>query len=117
MPSRSRSKARSPSPAATRSGRKPAKRTVAKHDKDSDGEDSSSSDGPKMLGNTRAAMTGSAVAKDESKKAKIIERVFWGVVMVVGFLGTLYAGHIWVCGLVFILEVLLFRELVKVSQD
>ena len=65
----------------------------------------------------RSAMTGDAVKKDESKKAKIMTRVFYGALMVLGFLAVLYAGHIYVCVLVALLEVLLFRELVKVRYN
>jgi len=62
----------------------------------------------------RKAMTGKAVAKDESRMGKVVTRVGWGVVMVAGFLLILYSGHLWVCGLIALLEVALFRELVRV---
>mmetsp|Transcript_11543 Transcript_11543/g.23673 ORF Transcript_11543/g.23673 Transcript_11543/m.23673 type:complete len:471 (+) Transcript_11543:80-1492(+) len=65
----------------------------------------------------RSAMSGKDVKKDESKRSKIITRVWYGALMVVGFLGVMYAGHIYVCLLVALLEVLLFRELVKVRYN
>ena len=62
-------------------------------------------------------MTGKAVAKDESKRSKIYTRVFYGALMVIGFLMVMYAGHIYLCGLVALIEVGLFNELVKVRYS
>ncbi|GMH46393.1 hypothetical protein TrRE_jg10776 [Triparma retinervis] len=62
-------------------------------------------------------MSGSAVKKDESKRSKILTRVWYGALMVIGFLAVMYAGHFYVCLLVALLEVLLFRELVKVRYN
>jgi len=62
-------------------------------------------------------MSGKEVKKDESKRSKILTRVWYGALMVLGFLAVMYAGHVYVCLLVAFLEVLLFRELVKVRGD
>jgi len=62
-------------------------------------------------------MSGAAVAKDESKRQKIYTRVFYGALMVIGFLMVMYAGHIYLCGLVALIEVGLFNELVKVRYS
>lgn len=55
-----------------------------------------------------------AVAKDESRLRKLIARVASGVLMISLFAGVLLAGHVYVCVVVFVLEALLFRELVTV---
>ena len=65
----------------------------------------------------RKAMSGDAVAKDESKGKKIGIRVFYGALMVIGFLCVLFSGHVYVCLLVCALEFLLFKELVKVRYN
>ncbi len=65
----------------------------------------------------RSAMSGSAVKKDETKMRKILTRTFYGVMMVGGFFAVMYAGHVWVCLLIALVEVLLFRELVKVRYN
>mmetsp|Transcript_14467 Transcript_14467/g.27221 ORF Transcript_14467/g.27221 Transcript_14467/m.27221 type:complete len:597 (-) Transcript_14467:102-1892(-) len=55
--------------------------------------------------------------KDESKLHKIFIRLFFGILMVVIFLSHLYMGHVYLCGLIFFTEVMLFRELVKVRYN
>ncbi|GMI08852.1 hypothetical protein TrLO_g10185 [Triparma laevis f. longispina] len=65
----------------------------------------------------RSAMTGDAVKKDEGKRQKILTRVFFGVLMVLGFLFVMFAGHVYLCALVALVEVLLFKELVKVRYN
>merc|ERR1712038_780903 len=59
----------------------------------------------------------STVAKDESKLKKILTRVVSGVGMVIFFAGLLYCGHAYLCGVIFLVEVMLFRELVKVRYN
>ncbi|GMI24204.1 hypothetical protein TeGR_g6525 [Tetraparma gracilis] len=113
-PSRSASKPKKATPAKKATPKKatPKKATPAKKAVKAD-----DAEPTKMVGGTRAAMTGAAVAKDESKASKIFTRVFWGVIMVLGFLGVMFSGHVWICGLVFMLEVRLFQELVKVRYN
>jgi len=65
----------------------------------------------------RRPMSESAVKKDESKLKKIFVRLFFGILMVFIFLFHLYIGHIYLCGLIFFTEVMLFRELVKVRYN
>ncbi|GMH56168.1 hypothetical protein TL16_g02073, partial [Triparma laevis f. inornata] len=48
---------------------------------------------------------------------KILTRVFFGVLMVLGFLFVMFAGHVYLCALVALVEVLLFKELVKVRYN
>ena len=55
-----------------------------------------------------------SVRKDESRVRKIITRIISGVIMISLFIGIILSGHVYVCALVFVLEVLLFRELVTV---
>jgi len=65
----------------------------------------------------RQAMSTEAVKKDESKLKKIFIRLFFGFLMVFIFLSLSYMGHIYLCGLIFFTEVMLFRELVKVRYN
>jgi len=65
----------------------------------------------------RRAMSGAAVSKDESKLKKIAVRLASGISMVSVFLLLTYSGHIYICALIFLVEVLLFRELVKVRYN
>jgi len=63
------------------------------------------------------AMSGVDVAKDESRMKKVLIRVGSGGAILATFLGLLYSGHIYVCGLVALIECLLFRELVRVRYN
>jgi len=66
-------------------------------------------------GSSRGSMTDTApVTKDESKLKKMAIRLFSGILMVLIFLAHMYFGHIYLCGLIFFTEVMLFRELVTV---
>ncbi|KAL9188108.1 hypothetical protein ACHAXT_006486 [Thalassiosira profunda] len=62
----------------------------------------------------RRQMSGTAVSRDESRLRKIATRAASGLVMIGLFAAILLSGHVYVCALVFVLEVLLFRELVTV---
>ena len=64
--------------------------------------------------NPRPMMNQSSVQKDESRLRKIITRVISGFILILLFTGITLSGHVYVCGLVFVMEVLLFRELVTV---
>lgn len=66
---------------------------------------------------TRLAMTGAQVAKDESRLKKILIRTVSGAGMISVFFGCIYMGHLYVCFLIALLEVMLFRELVKVRYN
>lgn len=56
------------------------------------------------------AMSGVDVAKDESRMKKVLIRVGSGGAILATFLGLLYSGHIYVCGLVALIECLLVRN-------
>jgi phosphatidate cytidylyltransferase len=60
---------------------------------------------------------GKAVAKDENRTRKIVVRVLSGALMIGIFLSCLYMGHVYICFLVAFVELLLFRELVKVRYS
>ena len=61
--------------------------------------------------------TASQITKDETKSTKILTRIFSGLIMISTFILILLSGHVYVCALVFILEILLFRELVTVRYN
>jgi len=63
------------------------------------------------------AMSGSSVKKDESRFHKIVVRIISGALLIGLFTGCVYMGHVYVCGLVASVELLLFRELVKVRYN
>lgn len=65
----------------------------------------------------RQEMSNAAIKKDESKLKKIGIRVFFGLLMVFIFQTFMFAGHIYICSLIFFTEVMLFRELVKVRYN
>ena len=65
----------------------------------------------------RMAMSAAQVAKDEKKKSKLIVRVIWSFIMISVFGGCVLMGHLYVCGVVALAEVMLFRELVKVRYN
>jgi len=54
---------------------------------------------------------------DESRTRKIITRILSSLIMISLFIAILLSGHVYVCTLVFILEILLFRELVTVRYN
>ena len=66
---------------------------------------------------TITARTASQITKDETKSTKILTRIFSGLIMISTFILILLSGHVYVCALVFILEILLFRELVTVRYN
>ncbi len=65
----------------------------------------------------RMAMSANQVAKDEKKKSKLIVRVISSFAMISVFGGCVLMGHLYVCGVVALAEVMLFRELVKVRYN
>ena len=65
----------------------------------------------------RQQLSGENVAKDESRLRKVATRLVSSVVLISVFTAILLTGHVYVCALVFILEVLLFRELVTVRYN
>ena len=75
---------------------------------DSHGNSSSSRPGPRL------AMTGSEVAKDETRFQKFMVRVISGAALIAIFVVCVYLGHLYVCLIVALGQMLLFRELVKV---
>lgn len=65
----------------------------------------------------RSAMSGTQVHKDESKKRKILVRVVYGFGLFGVFSGSVWMGHMYICLLVALIELLLFRELVRVRYS
>lgn len=57
------------------------------------------------------------VKESESRKRKIIDRIVYGALMISLLLIILYGGHVYTCGLVAFIEVLLFQELVRVRYS
>lgn len=66
---------------------------------------------------TKFAMSGDQVAKDESRSRKIATRILSGLVMISIFSMCVYSGHLYLCLMVSYCEILLFRELVKVRYS
>mmetsp|Transcript_22244 Transcript_22244/g.52552 ORF Transcript_22244/g.52552 Transcript_22244/m.52552 type:complete len:500 (-) Transcript_22244:74-1573(-) len=62
----------------------------------------------------RTEMSRSSVHRDETRRRKVVTRIASSLIMITLFVGILLSGHAYVCALVFVLEVLLFRELVTV---
>lgn len=67
--------------------------------------------------NTRPAMSATQVAIDESKLHKIFTRGGMAVCMFTVFAGSVYMGHLYICLLVAVIEILLFKELVRVRYS
>mmetsp|Transcript_23658 Transcript_23658/g.45024 ORF Transcript_23658/g.45024 Transcript_23658/m.45024 type:complete len:533 (-) Transcript_23658:147-1745(-) len=65
----------------------------------------------------RRQMSASAVSKDESRLRKLLTRILSGLIMISLFIAILLSGHVYVCALVFVLQGLLFRELVTVRYN
>lgn len=74
-------------------------------------EDAGERRSPKAKAATEAAKQ---PAKPQSALGKFLTRVVMGAVMIAGFVGVLYGGHMYAWGLVVVLQTLLFRELVNV---
>lgn len=55
--------------------------------------------------------------KKKNRIKETITRFFAGMTMLSIFFAIMYSGHIYICGLVALLQVLLFRELVKVRYN
>ena len=68
-------------------------------------------------GGPRRAMGKDAVAKDERTASKFFIRAVSGLILVSGFSLVLYSGHVYICALVALVEIFLFRELVKVRYN
>ena len=68
-------------------------------------------------GTTKSTLTGAQVQKDESRTRKILSRVLGGAAMFGVFAGSVYMGHLYICALVALIEMLLFRELVRVRYS
>jgi phosphatidate cytidylyltransferase len=56
----------------------------------------------------------SQASSSESKLRKIVMRTVVGLAMIFTFSGIIYAGHLYVCGLVVLLQSLVFKEMVNV---
>lgn len=62
-------------------------------------------------------LSASGVHKAESSMHKILVRVLFGTILFTIFGSLVYAGHVHICGLIVLIEVLLFRELVRVRYS
>lgn len=58
-----------------------------------------------------------AVAKDEGRKRKIMVRIISGALMIGIFLSCTYMGHLYVCGLVALVELLLVSLMRALRKD
>jgi len=65
----------------------------------------------------RKAMSKDSIIKDESKLRKILIRLISGILMVGIFVSTMFCGHLYICSLIFLTEILLFRELLTVRYN
>ena len=66
----------------------------------------------------RAVVGGAMGANEhERKPRKFLTRLLSGLIMISLFVCILLAGHVYVCAMVFVLEILLFRELVTVRYN
>ena len=81
------------------------------HAHDAEPADTSGGGGP------RGAMGKDAVAKDERRASKFFIRAASGLILVSGFSLVLFSGHVYICALVALVEIFLFRELVKVRYN
>lgn len=72
---------------------------------------------PDRLRDPRDAISGVAARQEESKLKKIAVRIVFGVGMFAVFCTLIYLGHTWICGLIALIEMLVFRELVKVRYS
>lgn len=70
--------------------------------------DNSSSSNDKNEGKNKSQQQ---VAKAEGKKGKIVTRVVSGALMIALFLGLMYMGHLYICLLVAMVEILLVRTI------
>jgi hypothetical protein len=74
-------------------------------------------DSPSSTSGPRKAMSADQVQQDESKLKKVMVRVVFGFCMFGVFSGSVYMGHLYICLLVAAIEMLLFRELVRVRYS
>lgn len=58
-----------------------------------------------------------ADCQEESRLRKIAVRIVFGVGMFAVFCTLIYLGHTWICGLIVLIEMLVFRELVRVRYS
>lgn len=72
---------------------------------------------PSMGKTLEKVKSGKNLDKQESRWKKIMTRVCSSLLMINFFLGIVYMGHFYICGLIFVIEVLLFRELVTVRYN
>jgi len=66
---------------------------------------------------SRSKHMNNSINKDESRFKKIMTRVISGFFIFSLFLAIIQMGHIYICGLIFLVEILVFRELVKVRYN
>lgn len=52
----------------------------------------------------------------EKKKAAFITRTFWTFVMIAGFFGALFAGHIYILMIITAIQILCFKEVIAIAQ-
>ena len=72
---------------------------------------------PDKVNEPRDAISGAVTRRDESRLRKIAVRVVFGVGMFGVFCTLVFLGHTWICGLIALIEMLVFRELVRVRYS
>jgi len=71
-------------------------------------------DGPAMKEKKKITEAATGTKKKKSSLQKLQKRLIFGFLMIGGFLGIVKAGHLYVCILVAVLQILTFRELANV---
>ncbi|KAH3673495.1 hypothetical protein WICMUC_003601 [Wickerhamomyces mucosus] len=56
-------------------------------------------------------------SKSTKKKSDFIQRTIWTIVMFLGFVGIISLGHIWTVFLIFICQILTFKECISVATQ
>jgi phosphatidate cytidylyltransferase len=86
---------------------------------------SSSTDASNEPGSPRKELLNGAASKEqpataaseyEKKKQTFITRTIWTLVMILGFFGILAAGHVWVLGLITVVVIISFKEVIAMSS-
>lgn len=72
---------------------------------------------PKAVNREDSSNDSAARAEREKKKQNFVVRTIWTIVMIVGFFFILGAGHIWVIGLVALIQILTFKEVISLASE
>ncbi|KAA8914798.1 hypothetical protein TRICI_002832 [Trichomonascus ciferrii] len=79
-------------------------------------------EGKKKTGSGSSAAAEKAAAapvnnEHEKKKQQFIVRTIWTLVMIAGFFAILGAGHVWIIGLVAVIQILTFKEVINLATE